>query len=40
MSELNQLLQNKVLLVAAISWLVAGVLKVIIEIIILTCLRV
>ena len=35
MNELNQLLQNKVLLVAAISWLVAGVLKVIIEIIIL-----
>ena len=35
MNELNQLLQNKVLLVAAISWLVAGVLKVIIEIILL-----
>lgn len=35
MSILNELLQNKVLLVAAISWLVAGVLKVIIEIIIL-----
>jgi len=35
MSILNELFQNKVLAVAATSWLVAGVLKVIIEIIVL-----
>lgn len=35
MSLINELLKNKVLLVAATAWLVAGVLKVIIEIIVL-----
>lgn len=35
MSMINEVLQNKVLIVAATSWLVAGVLKVIIEIIVL-----
>ena len=35
MNMINELLKNKVLLVAATSWLVAGILKVIIEIIVL-----